>query len=218
RYMGHVVKNIGGIMATPKTIEQEGAIVEFVSKAKQQQAIQFLQDQLFTTPTWLIDKKLFSLTGTGDNTVGAVQSYVLRGLLNTNRLNKLMEQQMFDAAKAYTAADMLHDLSKGIFSELPAHKPIDIYRRNLQKMYVETISPLITASGPASVSIGPVTIQGPSPAADRNTDALSVLKAHVKSLAAEVKAAIPAATDTATRQHLQDLYERLDMALHPKKD
>jgi hypothetical protein len=83
-------------------------------------------------------------------------------------------------------------------------------------MYVETITPLVTASGPAFIKVPGLTLQGPSLAADKTNDALSVVKAHLKSLAAEIKAAIPSAPDAATRAHLQDIYERIDKALHKK--
>ena len=62
RYIGHVLKNIGGIMTTPKTSEQSGTVVSFTSKEKQQSAMRFLQAELFATPVWLINKNIFSLT------------------------------------------------------------------------------------------------------------------------------------------------------------
>jgi len=218
RYMGHVLKNIGGIMTTPKSIEQPGALIEFVPGWKQRQAIQFLQEQLFTTPTWLIDNKLYSLSGNGDySAIGKVQGTVLLQLLSIDRLNKLIQQQLFDPATAYTLSDMLGDLYKGIFSELPAHKSIDIYRRNLQKMYVEDITRLIAGSGGGGAGAGGITIStGPAPTADKTNDAMSVIKAHVKNLAAGIKVAIPASPDAATRMHLQDIYERLDKVLYKK--
>jgi len=217
RYMRHVTTSIAGMMTTPKSIEQSGAVIEFVPKAKQKQAMQFLQEQLFTTPMWLIDKKLISLTGEGDySAIGTAQWGVINQLLAPITLNRLLARQSVDPANAYTVTEMLAELSKGIFSELPAHKPVDIYRRSLQKMYVETITPLITASGPAFIKVPGLTLQGPSLAADKMNDALSELKAHLKTLTATIKSAIPSATDAATRTHLQDIYERLDKALHKK--
>jgi len=117
---------------------------------------------------------------------------------------------------------MLGDLYKGIFSELPARRPIDIYRRNLQKMYVEGITRFLAGSGDGggrggaliTISAGSV----PSPTLDKTSDAVSVVKAHVKKLVREIKAAIPLATDTDTRIHLEDIYERLDKVLTYKKE
>ena len=61
RYMGHVVKNIGGIQTTPRMQEEGGVVVEFTPKARQKEAMQFLQEQLFTTPLWLKQHKIESL-------------------------------------------------------------------------------------------------------------------------------------------------------------
>src|SRR5688572_5071809 len=48
RYMGHVVKNIGGIMETPRTVEEEGAVYEIVPENKQREAVDFLNKHLFS--------------------------------------------------------------------------------------------------------------------------------------------------------------------------
>ena len=217
RYMGHVLKIIGGIMTTPKSVEQPGAVIEFVPALKQRQALQFLQDQLFTTPTWLIDKKMYSLTGNGDySIVYKVQAGILVQLLSIDRLNKLDQQQLFDPGNAYTPAEMLRDLYKGIFSELPAHKSIDIYRRNLQKTYVEDIIRLI-GGGSSGGGRGTITVSaGPATTVDKTNDAISVIKAHIKTVAAEIKASLAIAPDAATRMHLQDIYERLDATVYKK--
>lgn len=137
----------------------------------------------------------------------------LQMLLNTNRLDQLIQHQLIDPANAYTPSNMLNDLQKGIFSELPANKPVDMYRRNLQKMYVESLTRLVGSTGKA---MGGITIGAPVPSADKNNDMLSVVKAQVRTLAAKVKAAIATAPDTATREHLQDIYERLDGAIYKK--
>ena len=218
RYMGHVLKIIGGVMTTPKSVEQPGAVIEFVPEVKQRQALQFLQDQLFTTPAWLIDKNMYSLTGNGDySAVDKVQAGILVQLLSIERLSKLDQQQLFDPANAYTPAEMLKDLYKGIFSELPAHKSIDIYRRNLQKMYVEDIIRLVGGGGSGGGGRGMITVSaGPAPTADKTSDAISVIKAHIKSVAADIKASILVAPDAATRMHLQDIYERLDATVYKK--
>ena len=52
-YMGHVAKYVGGIMETPKMVEEQGPVYEVVPKAKQKEAVEFLNKQLFTTPSWL---------------------------------------------------------------------------------------------------------------------------------------------------------------------
>src|SRR5690606_40822880 len=85
--MGHVAKNIAGIKTTPRTVEEGGVVVEYVSKAQQKEALQFLQDQLFKTPTWLLNKEIYSLTGVGNmNTIATVQENILGRLISANTL------------------------------------------------------------------------------------------------------------------------------------
>ncbi|HTJ12500.1 MAG TPA: hypothetical protein VL547_10765, partial [Dinghuibacter sp.] len=79
-------------------------------------------------------------------------------------------------------------------------RPIDVYRRNLQKAYVERLCALV----------------GPATKVNRGDDALSLLKAHARELDATLKSAAARSTDALTRDHLVDLGERLDLALKPK--
>jgi hypothetical protein len=71
--MGHVSKNIGGIMTTPRMIEEKGPVYEFVNKTHpRSRPCNFLQQAIIYYTKWLLDKKLFSLTGAGDMTRSAV--------------------------------------------------------------------------------------------------------------------------------------------------
>jgi len=90
RYNGHVAKYIGGIMETPKTQEQTGPVYELVSKAKQKEALDFLQKQLFNTPTWLLDQQVFDKTGqSGLTIVGSVQDNILNRIMSSRTLTKI---------------------------------------------------------------------------------------------------------------------------------
>lgn len=220
RYVGHVVKNIGGIMTTPKTVEEKGNVFEYVSKEKQQSAMYFLQAQLFTTPTWLLNKKIFSFSGTADGaSVSNLQNSILGKLISSSTIDKLLKFEAYDATHAYTAVMMLNELKKGIWSELPAHLAIEVQRRNLQKMYVEAITAILNP---------PLSGDNPSPGrlqdvlsaaggVNKNSDILSIIKGHAKSLTAEIKIALPFAKDEMTKLHLQDCLERLHEALNPKR-
>jgi hypothetical protein len=217
RYMGHVAKNIGGIQTTPKVQEEAGVVVEFTSKAKQKEAMQFLQDQLFKTPKWLIDNNISSLTGLNElSTISNLQSGALSRLLSNSTLDKLFRFEAEDA-NAYTATEMLTDLRKGIWSELAAKSAIDIYRRNLQKAYVERmISNLTPDNTPAVATTGGRSSFGASSDYSKTTDAISVVKAQLRSLQSEIRAALPLYKDAASRAHLQDISDRITEVLNPK--
>src|SRR5258708_10403291 len=91
RYMGHVVKHVGGIQETFKSVEHPGDTYEVTPRATQKEAVDFLNKQLFVTPTWLLNKEIlnkFSNPGSSEQ-VSTVQANVLRGLLSSARLFRM---------------------------------------------------------------------------------------------------------------------------------
>ena len=216
RYMGHVSKNIGGISTTPRTVEEKGNVIEFITKAKQKEAMAFLDQQLFKTPEWLLDKKLYALTGVGGAaSITAPQQSTLNRLISNATISKLLDAQSFNGADAYSPIEFFNDLKRSVWSELAARRPIDIYRRNLQKIYVERLTTLLNppATTVVAASGNPFAQQT---ALSKTNDALSVVKGHARSLSSEIRAALPAITDQATRYHLQDVLDRLTEALEVK--
>ena len=194
--MGHVLKNIGGVMITPKTTDQPGPVFDFPAKEKQQRAMAFLNKQLFATPAWLNDPKLNSLASVDFGLVAVVQKQMIKGLLSPERIRLLIEQETTLGSKAYTATEMLRDLQGGIFTELATGSPIDIHRRDLQKTYVEQLIVLLGAKN--------------------EDDGSSVVKAHAKELAAVLKQSAIRYPKSLTRAHLEYMYDRLDLSLKPR--
>jgi hypothetical protein len=216
--MGHAAKNIGGIYETPKSVEQQGSVYEYVPKATQKEAMDFLQKQLFTTPTWLVNNDVLSRIGqNGVTVVGSRQEVILSRLLSTSTFAKLIQAEAANGAAAYTLTDLVSDLKNGIWSELPAKKPIDVYRRNLQKSFVERIGAIVNPPAqPTGGTFGGITISfGPTIDA-RKSDIISVLKGTLRQLKTDINAAIPTTTDRMTRYHLQDVSERITRILDPK--
>jgi len=219
RYLFHAAKNIGGIETTPKSVEEKGPVVSFVPKARQEEAMRFLQAQLFATPSWLLDNRIFSLTGTpAQVTLSGIQDKMLAQLLSDATLNKLVLFADDDPGLAYTPATMLGELTRGIWCELYTGKPIDSYRRNLQKIYVERVANLLGAEGPQPAPL--INIPGMTPAPrgmNKTTDAISVLKGQAQSLLRDIRAGLARQTDEPTKLHLQDCADRLNHTLYPNK-
>ncbi|WP_276502279.1 zinc-dependent metalloprotease [Terrimonas pollutisoli] len=217
-YLSHVAKYVGGIMETPKMVEEKGPVYEVVSKAKQREAVDFLNKQLFATPSWLINKDIFDKTGINAiSTVGSLQDNVLNRLLATRSLSKLIDAEAEQGSAAYTITDLFSDLKKGIWTELPARSKIDVYRRNLQKSYVGILSDLINP--PKSGSGSGIVIMVLGAGSTTNTeksDIISVTRAHLAALRSEIKAALGGINDVMSRYHLQDLVTRIDNSLNPK--
>jgi hypothetical protein len=218
RYNGHVAKYIGGIMETPKTQEQTGPVYELVSKAKQKEALEFLQKQLFNTPTWLLDQQVFDKTGqSGLTIVGSVQDNILNRIMSSRTLTKLVEAEAAAGKKAYGILEYMGDVKAGVWAELATKKPIDVYRRNLQKTYVNTLINILNPPAASAISFG----GGFGPAAPSlvsadKSDVRTVVKAHLQRLKADASSAAVLYTDTMSKIHLQDISDRISKALDPK--
>jgi hypothetical protein len=214
RYMGHVARNIGGVYETLKTIEQPGDVYTPTPVAIQKSAMLFLQTQLFATPKWLLDNNILNKISNpvANERIQSIQASTLRSLLDKNRLYKLITIGTRFPSASYSLNEMMDDTRKGLFSELTNRQSSDIFRRNLQKLYVgqmgDLINPAATA-GPASAFM--------APSADiKNTDVVSEAKAQLKKLAATIQANKASISDASTVNHLNDLQDRIKEILDPK--
>jgi Met-zincin/Domain of unknown function (DUF5117)/Domain of unknown function (DUF5118) len=217
-YMGHVAKYVGGVMETPKMVEERGPVYENVPKSKQKEAVEFLNKQLFSTPSWLISDDIFDKTGINAiSTVGGLQDMILNRMLTTRNLSKLIDAEAKQGINAYAITDLLSDLKKGIWSELPGRAKVDVYRRNLQKTYINILDGLLNppkAGGSSDIIV--IMLGGSSLSSVDKSDIKSVARAHLSSLRNEVKTAANTVTDQMTRYHLQDIMVRIDKALNPR--
>lgn len=218
RYMGHVSKNIGGILETPKTVEQSGTVYERNPASKQKEAMKFLAEQLFTTPTWIIDQNI--LNNTGDDPlemINKVQSPTLNRLVSNTTLAKLISAEAADGNAAYKITDFFTDMDAAVFSELKSNKEIDLYRRNLQKAYVEKMIGLIKPADKTPTSLT-MTLQRTSTGSSLSamqSDVASVVKGELKALNTSIKSAAIQASGV-SKYHLEDLSDRIEQALNPK--
>lgn len=192
RYLGHVSKYIGGQTESPKTAEQSGAVYEAVAKKDQKEALKFLQDQVFTTPKWLLKESIFEKTGkTPVKTVEDLQSGVLMRIMSPMVLQSLYEMESIDK-KAYGLIEYMQDMNNSIFTNANA----DVYSRNLQRNYVDTQIKLL----------------------GNKTDKSDVT-AFVRGNLNQIKKNLDSKSnsgDMATKYHYEDLVFRINQALDPK--
>jgi hypothetical protein len=219
RYMGHVVKNVGGIQETFKSVEQPGDTYEVTPKTTQKEAVDFLNKQLFATPSWLLNKEIlnkFSNPGSAEQ-VATVQANVLKGLLSSARTFRMSVCTGRYGSAAYGVDEMLADAKKGVWTELTAASPIDIFRRNLQKVYIDALISLVNATPPVIPMGLPPGLASLFGGDIKNTDVPSIARAQLVELRNEIAAAIPRETDKLSKYHLQDVLERIKQALNPKQ-
>ncbi|MBS1599851.1 MAG: zinc-dependent metalloprotease [Bacteroidetes bacterium] len=220
RYMNHVAKNIGGIYETFKSIEQTGDVYQPTPKQIQKEAVAFLNSQLFETPMWLLNKDIlnkFSNPAASEN-ITNTQANVLNNVLSSNRLFRMATSSArYGAANTYGADELIEDIKKGIWSELKTRKPIDVYRRNLQKTHIEALINLINPQAiylPPNLPRSFAALFGGD---IKNTDIPSIARANLIAIRNEIIAVIPGTTDKLSKYHLQDVAERIKQALEPKQ-
>ena len=216
RYMGHVTANIGGVLKDTKTYDQEGPVYVHVTPEKQQEAMQFLQDQLFSTPEWLIDQEIFNKIEFDGNVerIRNTQERTLNNLLDFGRMARLIENQQVNGEEAYSLLDMMTDLRTGIWSELRRGSEIGTYRRNLQRAYIDRMEYLMTEEQSEIPSRYRSWVTRTNVDVEQS-DIRPVVRGELKKLQRDLRNAIGRSRDTMTRYHLQDALARVDLILDP---
>jgi uncharacterized protein DUF4953/uncharacterized protein DUF5117/uncharacterized protein DUF5118 len=223
--LGHVANLVGGMNSQEKYGDQPGPRFTPVPKARQQQAMKFIAENGFQTPTWLIDTDILrKIEPDGEVTrIVNAQAALVTSLLNDGRLTRLIETEALakNPADVYTFAEMLSDLRHGVWTELYGAAPvkIDVYRRGLQRAYLTDIAnkinpPAIPAAAGGRGGGGGG--RGGAAAPPANTGEIkAMLRGELKQLDAELAAAQKRASDVATRRHLDDARQQISHVLKP---
>ena len=218
--MNHVAVVIGGVWRHEKYPDQAGVIHTPVPRARQADAVRFLVDNAFATPTYFLDSAVLRRiepSGFVDR-IRQRQTAVLGALFQDQRLNRLADQgATMPAGTAYTLADLFADVRRGVFSELSAGTPsIDEYRRNLQQAFVDQMdrlinTPLVMQPPPQFAGFPGVT------ATTRPTDARALARLELQGLQTGIRTALSKSLDRMTRAHLVDLQLRIDRVLNSRE-
>ena len=213
----HVATLVGGGTVQYKSGSQKGPVYVPVSRARQAEAVRFINENVFKTPDYLIRPEIGArIEASGMiRRINAAQVRVLTNLLNDGRMNRLLEQEavMRNAGESYALSRMLDDLRLGVWSELATNSPvIDGYRREFQLDFLGLIDRKIN---PPTTPV--VVQQFGTPQAALSDDAQSQLRGELVTLRGEIQRAIPRTSDRSTRLHLQGSLHRIENILDPNK-
>jgi hypothetical protein len=209
RYVGHVVTHVGGVVEDTKNPSQPGDVYNPVSKAYQKSAISWLQKNAFETPTWLVDEaivKNINYAGYTDR-IRSVQTRHLNNLLNFERIGRLIDHSALDT-KNYSALEMLRDLRLGLWSETKTASNVMVYRRNLQRAYLDRMTYLMTKELDARRSRQYFNVN--------QSDVRALVRGELNQLQRALKAVSKMALSTETKYHYSDCIERIKRVLDPK--
>ncbi len=219
--MNHVAGVVGGFNSQEKVVGQEGRVFTLIPKVKQEEAVKFLMENAFNTPLWMVDPEILRRIEPAGvlSRIANAQRSVLNTLLNDERFARLIEQQAIDGSAAYTAAELLSTVRKGVWKELEAPQVrIDAYRRNLQNSYLDLVNAKLngtreaTAGGRGGNGGGG---RGGRPPA-LSEDEKPFYRAELRALTNSINAALGKATDHDTRAHLEGAKDQIARILDPK--
>jgi hypothetical protein len=214
----HVATVIGGEQVQYKSGSQTGAVYTPLSRARQQEAMRFLSENVFQTPTYLIQPDIARRIEAGGmiTRITNAQARVLSSVLSDDRMNRLLETEALTPANSYSLASMLDDLKRGVWTELSQSRiSIDPYRRTLQNEFLAQIDKKLNP--PAATGTPAPTFPGFTPPAPLSADAKNELRGELVSLRAEVRRAAGRAGDRETELHLEGADHQIGDILDPKK-
>ena len=217
----HVAWVVGGTDAQEKYAGQTGARYLPLAKARQKEAVRFLNENAFATPMFLLRDDIIRYIEVEGalRRINQSQSGVLATLFNDRRMERLIEFEALAGNRrdTYPLSEMLADVRGGLWKELAAASVrIDPFRRELQRTYLTQVNSKINPppfTPPAGAPPGFAATAGPARA---TSDVRSLFKEELRSLDVDVSRAISRAADRETRAHLHDVRDQIKNILDPK--
>jgi len=125
-----------------------------------------------------------------------IQKRTLNNLFDGSRLARLAEAEATEGSSAYTLVDLFVSVKTGIWGELNSGAPIDVYRRNLQRAYIEKMEALM--KNPKDKS-----------------DVKAITRSMLKRLEKDIQNNISKQSNDLSIFHLEDILARIDAILNP---
>ncbi len=210
RYAGHVTNTVGGVFENIKTPEQEGPVYSNFDAAGQKQAIKWLHTNIFETPEWILDKAILqNIDHAGYfEKVRRLQARQLNSLLSFERLGRLIDAESLNEPY-YSALQMLVDLRNGLWKETLRGTSVDLYRRNLQRSYVDRMTYLMTEEQQPN-RFGRPGFEGQIAYNTSTSDVRALVRGELKALKTKLKSAKNGSINRETRYHYEDVIARIN--------
>jgi len=213
RYINHVIKNIGGIYVTPKTVGEKEDVYSSVPRSKQKEALAFLDKYLFNEPVFLVNNDILnkiqlpqSKKAFNKELEGMVMSLV--GGSRISRMNYIAER--YNQENPYRPEEYVRDLSNLVWKELDNNQPVSSYRRSLQLLYLDN---MIGVYNPKKATGIQALIASLGASFTSYTDVGAIALSNLLSLQVKIRKAIGRSKDPLTTAHLHYLDRELAKAL-----
>lgn len=209
-FLFHAAGCLGGTYNDWKTTEQEGSIWRFVPKEVQKNSLAFIDREFFNGGEWIVDSTICSLTSNGTvYDLVYLQKDVLDKMITDDILGNMFWANATNKNN-YSAQEYLHDLSRLVFKELETNKNISLFRRSLQKLYLERLSELMSPYTGNNYMTYTFSV------ANARTDVSAILRGHLKEVYNLLKSAKLRYPGGLVKMHLEEMADKLDALLWDK--
>ena len=220
RYLGHVGRQVGGVMIDTKYAGDEGAVYTPVDAGMQRRAVAFLLKHGFTRPDWILDTETIRLVQPAGvaETVRRLQETALDRVLDADRLDRMTEAEWLAGPgdAVYAPAEMLAELRAGLWAETRAGAPIDVSRRVLQRAHIDRLGELLRDDPDARIARFRQRTFGYRPLAADRSDVRPLARGELRALDAELaRAASRYRPASIERLHVEDARARIAEILDP---
>jgi hypothetical protein len=197
----HVIENVGGVIENDTHAGRGNDVFTPNSVDKQRRAMRFLTTTAMQTPRGIFEPQIQNKIAP-EGLVGRVvslQRIAFSSLLGESRVRRMFDLETLHGAKAYPVEEMSQTLLDGVWSAVGSPSPkVDIFRRNVQRAYLETVDGRLNGSSATK------------------TDLKLILKDQLRGLARRIDAAIPKAADKMTARHMAQSREDIGKILTGK--
>jgi len=210
RYAGHVTNTVGGVYENLKTPDQQGPVYPYFETSRQKEALKWLHNNVFETPKWLLDKAILqNINHAGHfEMIRRVQTRQLNSLLSFDRLGRMIDAPALNK-DYYSALRMLRDLRKGLWTETDSGVSVDLYRRSLQRSYVERLVYLMQDKLERSRFTRPG-FEGSLFYDVTTSDVRALVRGELKTLRNSLRSAKNGKINAETKYHYEDVIARID--------
>jgi hypothetical protein len=146
RYVNHVAAIVGGVYETRSNKGQTAVPYQSVPQAEQKRALNFLNQELWNNPSWLMPKTLVSKFSTDGvlERVSRIQNRTLKRLISRSRLNDMNSTSetlpSTGLNTSFNVSQLLEELGKDLM-DLDANQALN---RNLQINWIMQLMELST--------------------------------------------------------------------------
>lgn len=197
RELNHVAALVGGIEMDNWMYGQAAEVFTPTPVKEQKAAVEFLLANGFKTQDYLLKKDIITRIGMHGITkkISDNQKRLLSTMMNTRTATRILDLEA-TGYKTYELTDLINDLKEGVFEEMyNKDQKINIFRRNLQRAYVEQLIVMIAEKTAAK------------------NDLQAIARGTLKSLRSDMQDAIDELDDGMVKYHLSDLEEMIELAL-----